>query len=209
MGVAELAVACSMSRRSLEYLFQSTFRTSPRAYLEMVRIERAKDLLGLSQLDGQEIARRVGFKRSSYFTEIFKRRVGLSPGAYRRERRVFRWSQPFGPQVFAVRGASFMMNGTYACRNTCWDNRHIDTDCWNVYSAYERAPFTLGSMSRDAGYANIWVSKTQIGAGGGVLSMGLNQCVFNPAEPARHTGWTPYGTPNKEPPRFLDDTESG
>ncbi|MEM0964958.1 MAG: sulfatase-like hydrolase/transferase [Verrucomicrobiota bacterium] len=92
-----------------------------------------------------------------------------------------------------------LMNGTYAHRNKYWDNRHIGTDCHNIYTAYESAPITLGNMSRDAGYANIWVSKTHICDGGDLLSMGFNEGVFNPAEPARQMGWNPFGTPNKNP----------
>lgn len=92
-----------------------------------------------------------------------------------------------------------LMNGTYAYNNKYWDNKHIGADCRNVYSAYESAPITLGNMSRDAGYANIWVSKNHIASGGDVLSFGFNECVFNPAEPARHMGWNQFGTPNKNP----------
>ncbi|WP_322610102.1 sulfatase-like hydrolase/transferase [Pontiella agarivorans] len=92
-----------------------------------------------------------------------------------------------------------LMTGTYAYQNKYWDNKHIGSDCWNVYSGYESAPITLGRMSRDAGYANIWVSKNHIGAGGDVLSFGFNECVFDPAEPARHMGWNPFGTPNTNP----------
>lgn len=96
-----------------------------------------------------------------------------------------------------------MMNGTYAHRNKYWDNRHIGMDCRTVYSAYESAPITLGNMSRDAGYANIWVSKNHISSGGDALSMGFNECVFNPAEPARHKGWNPFGTPKPNPHPIL------
>ena len=92
-----------------------------------------------------------------------------------------------------------MMNGTYSYKNKYWDNRHIGTDCWNTYSAYESGPITLGNMSRDAGYANIWISKNHISAGGDFLSMGFNEAVFNPAEPARHNGWNPFGTPIANP----------
>lgn len=92
-----------------------------------------------------------------------------------------------------------MMTGTYASRNKYWDNGHMGMDCRTVYSAYESAPITLGNMSRDAGYANIWLSKTHIGDGGDILSMGFNECVFNPAEPMRHKGWNPFGTPAENP----------
>ncbi|VGO21511.1 sulfatase-like hydrolase/transferase [Pontiella sulfatireligans] len=92
-----------------------------------------------------------------------------------------------------------LMNGTYACNNKYWDNSHIGADCNNTYAAYESAPITLGNMSRDAGYANIWVSKTHIGGGADILSMGFNELVLDPAEPFRHSGWNPFGTPNKNP----------
>jgi arylsulfatase A-like enzyme len=92
-----------------------------------------------------------------------------------------------------------ILTGTYASRNKYWDNSHMGMDCRTVYSAYESAPITLGNMSRDAGYANIWLSKTHVGDGGDILSMGFNECVFNPAEPMRNKGWNPFGTPVKNP----------
>ena len=92
-----------------------------------------------------------------------------------------------------------IMNGTYASNNKYWDNRHIGADCHNIYAAYESGPITLGNMSRDAGYANIWVSKTHIGGGADILSMGFNELVLNPAEPLRHMGWNQFGTPTENP----------
>ena len=71
-----------------------------------------------------------------------------------------------------------IMNGTYASNNKYWDNSHIGMDCRTIYSAYESAPITLGNMSRDAGYANLWVSKTHIGGGADILSMGFNEAVW-------------------------------
>ncbi|ADE53650.1 sulfatase-like hydrolase/transferase [Coraliomargarita akajimensis] len=99
-----------------------------------------------------------------------------------------------------------MMNGTYSYQNKYWDNRHIGADCRFAHVAYESAPLTLGNVTRDAGYANIWVSKTHITDGGESLSMGFNECVFNPAETKRHMGWNPFGTPSDNPyPIFRSD----
>ncbi|MFD2256542.1 sulfatase-like hydrolase/transferase [Luteolibacter algae] len=92
-----------------------------------------------------------------------------------------------------------LLTGTYAHQNKYWDNGHIGVDCRTTYSAYESAPITLGNMSRDAGYANLWVSKNHVSSGGDVLSMGFNEAVFNPGEPARHPAWNPFGTPDKNP----------
>ena len=99
-----------------------------------------------------------------------------------------------------------IMNGTYASNHKYWDNRHIGTGCHTIYSAYESAPITLGNMSRDAGYANIWVSKTHIGGGADILSMGFNELVLDPAEPKRNNAWNPFGTPSGNPyPIFRTD----
>ncbi len=96
-----------------------------------------------------------------------------------------------------------MMNGTYAYNHKFWDNKHIGADSHNTYSAYESAPITLGSMSRDAGYANIWVSKTHITTGCDLLSMGFNEMVLNPAESLRHPAWNQFGMTESNPyPHF-------
>lgn len=96
-----------------------------------------------------------------------------------------------------------LMNGTYAYRNKYWDNRHIGSSCHYTYNAYESAHITLGNLTRDAGYANIWVSKTHINDGGDTLSMGFNENVFNPGETKRHMGWNPFGTPHQNPYEFF------
>lgn len=100
---------------------------------------------------------------------------------------------------------AMIMTGHYAHRNKYWDNKHIGSDSRHVYSAYKSSRINLGNLSRDAGYANIWVSKTHIGGGGDVMSMGFNEMVLTPAEPKR-AAWTPYGTPAPNPyPIFRTD----
>ena len=91
-----------------------------------------------------------------------------------------------------------IMNGTYAHQNKYWDNSHMGRNSHTQYVAYQSAPITLGNMSRDAGYANIWVSKTHNTDGADLLSMGFNEGVFNPAE-IKRANWNPFGTPNDNP----------
>lgn len=52
-------------------------------YLLKVRIRNAIYLLQTSPLSISEIARRVGFKNASYFSEYFRRCTGYSPRAFR------------------------------------------------------------------------------------------------------------------------------
>jgi two-component system response regulator YesN len=53
------------------------------AYLTRIRIEKAKSLLQNHSIPLAEIGARTGFKDQSYFTRVFKRSTGLSPGKYR------------------------------------------------------------------------------------------------------------------------------
>ena len=52
-------------------------------YLAEVRIAKAIELLQNSNMNISEIAEEVGFIRSRYFTEIFKKRKGMTPSEYR------------------------------------------------------------------------------------------------------------------------------
>ena len=56
-----------------------------REYLINIRIENAKRLLTLSELNVTEIAFSVGFSDSNYFTSLFKKKSGISPLAYRKQ----------------------------------------------------------------------------------------------------------------------------
>lgn len=55
-------------------------------YLAEVRIGKAIELLKNSNMNISEIAEEVGFVRSRYFTEIFKKRKGMTPSEYRNKK---------------------------------------------------------------------------------------------------------------------------
>lgn len=58
---------------------------SPLAYLNTMRIERAKDLLRLEpSLSIGQVASRCGFRDPLYFSTAFRQSVGLSPLSYRK-----------------------------------------------------------------------------------------------------------------------------
>ncbi|MBN2085271.1 MAG: helix-turn-helix domain-containing protein [Anaerolineales bacterium] len=58
------------------------------SYLTRIRIEKAKALLQAQSIPLAEIGARTGFKDQSYFTRVFKRSTGMSPGKYRGTRGV-------------------------------------------------------------------------------------------------------------------------
>lgn len=55
-------------------------------YLVTKRISEAKELLLLSDLSMTEIAFRIGFKNSQYFSNSFKKNTGFSPKDYRKSK---------------------------------------------------------------------------------------------------------------------------
>lgn len=77
-------VAC-MSKNHLAHLFRTRLGTSPLRYLQQVRIEMAKRLLGTSSMPIHEVASQVGFADPLYFSRAFRAACGLSPRAYRQQ----------------------------------------------------------------------------------------------------------------------------
>jgi len=84
LNVEKIARAGGMSVRSLTKRFRSDIGLSPMAFVEMRRIEEGKYLLRYSDAGIAEIAATLQFCSQSYFTKVFKKHCGMSPGKYRR-----------------------------------------------------------------------------------------------------------------------------
>jgi AraC-like DNA-binding protein len=54
--------------------------------LNQIRVERSKDLLRDHSISLAEITEMVGFEDQSYFTKVFNRHAGMSPGQFRKNR---------------------------------------------------------------------------------------------------------------------------
>lgn len=80
-----IAHSCGVSSSYLHKLFKTVLGTTPGAYLLSCRISVARDLLANTDLPMSEIAFQCGFNSQSYFSDCFKRSVGASPMAFRKE----------------------------------------------------------------------------------------------------------------------------
>ncbi len=80
----DLAGRLGMSPRTFMRRFKSATGTTPLAYVQRLRIARAKRLLESGQASVQEIGRAVGYDDLIFFRGLFKRHTGLAPGEYRR-----------------------------------------------------------------------------------------------------------------------------
>lgn len=83
IGPHEMARAAGLSPSRLGALFRQEMSESPRAFVERLRIDRARQILAMSDLPVRAVASEVGFASEFYFANRFRAAVGLSPSAYR------------------------------------------------------------------------------------------------------------------------------
>lgn len=77
-----------LSERSFKRRFKKATGHSPIEYVQLVRIEYAKQRLEHTQVPVDEICAQVGYEDASFFRRVFKRITGLTPGDYRRRFRL-------------------------------------------------------------------------------------------------------------------------
>lgn len=83
-SVASLASAALMSRSAFAARFTALVGEPPLSYLTRWRMHLAADLLRGKGLSLSEVANRIGYESEAAFSRAFKRRLGASPGAFRR-----------------------------------------------------------------------------------------------------------------------------
>jgi len=85
IAVAELAAAVRMAPQRLGRALRASTGFSPHAFVNHLRMERAKQLLTGSHLTLAQIAFTLGFSSQSHFTAIFRRFQRVTPREYRNQ----------------------------------------------------------------------------------------------------------------------------
>lgn len=85
--VGHLARLCHMSETHFRRVFTEYMNTSPAEYVNLVRTERACELLAKSDYRLEDIAVRTGFQTSATFIRNFKKITGVPPHQWRNEAR--------------------------------------------------------------------------------------------------------------------------
>ena len=80
----ELAEAEHLSKSRYREIFRAALGTSPIEYITSLRIARACELLGMTDLTVTEIAHMCGFEDEPYFCRVFRKSMGTSPLEYRK-----------------------------------------------------------------------------------------------------------------------------
>ena len=84
-SIDTLADEMHVSYRTLNRRFIEVTGLAPLAYLQALKIERAKELLQGTLSDFDLITAEVGYEDTSSFRRLFKRSTGISPAQYRRQ----------------------------------------------------------------------------------------------------------------------------
>lgn len=83
-SIASYAGEAGISENYLSRLVKQSTGRSVGAWIDIVRIQRAKRLLSSTSLSIIDVAASVGVEDQSYFSRLFKKETGLTPSAFRK-----------------------------------------------------------------------------------------------------------------------------
>jgi transcriptional regulator GlxA family with amidase domain len=82
--VAQMVALSGLPERTFKRRFAQATGMSPLEYVHTLRLEEAKQMLESTELPVEAVAGEVGYQDASFFGRLFRRRVALTPAAYRR-----------------------------------------------------------------------------------------------------------------------------
>jgi transcriptional regulator GlxA family with amidase domain len=83
LSVPALSERAFMSPRNFARAFKREVGMTPAAYVETLRVERARVLLETGDENVEQVAQRCGFGTVETMRRVFRKRLGVSPGDYR------------------------------------------------------------------------------------------------------------------------------
>lgn len=82
--LSSLAEEVNMNESYVSRLFKNETGTNIVNYINMIKMEKAKDLLRQPDMIVKDVANALGFEEQSYFNRMFKKYFGLNPKEYKR-----------------------------------------------------------------------------------------------------------------------------
>lgn len=83
VSIADLGRRVGMSPRNLIRRFKEATGRLPGAYVQLLRIASAREMLERGGLAIQEVCRKIGYEDEAFFRALFKRHTGMTPAEYR------------------------------------------------------------------------------------------------------------------------------
>jgi len=81
--IEEVSRICGQSLRQLQRRFRTAFGITPQEFLIKTRVLAAQRMLEETSLNATEISRLCGFVDASSFAQHFRKRIGMTPSAFR------------------------------------------------------------------------------------------------------------------------------
>ena len=83
MTVNSLANESDVTPEHLSRTFRADYECHLKDYIEEAKMNKAEDLLKNTDLQVKEIAKHLDYSKPDYFSDIFKKHKGVSPGKFR------------------------------------------------------------------------------------------------------------------------------
>ena len=83
LTVSDVAEACQVTTRYLATVFKDVINITVNDYINIAKVDKAMRWLTGTELTIAQIASRLGFSSTQYFSTVFKRYTRMTPGEYR------------------------------------------------------------------------------------------------------------------------------
>lgn len=83
LTLSDVAEACQVTTRHLSAVFKDTINITVNDYINIAKVDNAMRWLTGTEQSIAEIASRLGFSSTQYFSTVFKRYTRMTPGEYR------------------------------------------------------------------------------------------------------------------------------
>ncbi len=84
ININQIAQKVYFSSSYISHLFKEELGVTIIEYLTRIRLDQARKLLENTDLTINKITKKIGYNDITYFSKLFKRKVGISPNEYRR-----------------------------------------------------------------------------------------------------------------------------
>jgi len=85
ISINELSQMAGVSNTQFFRFFKDSTGETPLAYYNIMKMKRAAELLKHTIMPIKEIAFNLGYEEPAYFTNLFRKTIGVSPRAYRKK----------------------------------------------------------------------------------------------------------------------------
>lgn len=78
------AAEIGLSRAYFQKAFTRAYGVSPLEFTQSLRLDRAREALAMTDLPIRAVAEQCGFREEAHFYHFFRKRTGMTPGAFRK-----------------------------------------------------------------------------------------------------------------------------